>query len=119
MSLIAIRPILKDEEITISYIDDTHPKTKRQQELRERYFFECQCKRCNMPSEVPIDGFLSHKKVPLAKLEETEQRVVALTQLADAEKDPNEKIQKLKYGLRTSAPPCFSGLLTASTQGCI
>ena len=108
MSLVAIRPILKDEEITISYIDDTHPKTKRQQELKERYFFKCHCKRCSMPLQVPIDEFLSYKKLPLAELEGTEERAVALTQLADAETDPNEKIQKLEYGLRTSSPFAFS-----------
>ncbi|KAL4807180.1 hypothetical protein BDV18DRAFT_113838 [Aspergillus unguis] len=42
----AVRPIAKDEQIFISYIDTTFPKRIRQKELRERFFFTCQCIKC-------------------------------------------------------------------------
>ncbi|KAL4956153.1 hypothetical protein BDW69DRAFT_192654 [Aspergillus filifer] len=48
-----IRPIAKDEQITISYIDTTYPKRIRQKELRERYFFTCQCSKCSSTNEPP------------------------------------------------------------------
>lgn len=46
LSVRALREIAKDEEITISYIDNTNPTHKRQEELTERYFFKCECTRC-------------------------------------------------------------------------
>ncbi|KAL4783982.1 hypothetical protein BJX76DRAFT_357430 [Aspergillus varians] len=47
----AIRPIAKDEQILISYVDTTYPTRIRQKELRERYFFTCQCKKCTHEKE--------------------------------------------------------------------
>lgn len=43
----AVRPIAKDEQIFISYVDTTYPKRIRQKELGGRYFFACQCKKCS------------------------------------------------------------------------
>ncbi|KAL4944769.1 hypothetical protein BDV06DRAFT_72532 [Aspergillus oleicola] len=45
----AIRPMAKGEQVTISYIDTTYPTRIRQKELRERYFFTCQCAKCSRP----------------------------------------------------------------------
>ena len=44
--LVNLRPIEKDEEICISYINWREPRNKRQQILWERYGFECCCERC-------------------------------------------------------------------------
>ncbi|KAK0103308.1 hypothetical protein ONS95_005338 [Cadophora gregata] len=46
VSLRALRPIKKDEEIFISYIDPTESLAKRQSTLKQRYFFTCKCARC-------------------------------------------------------------------------
>ncbi|KAL2070914.1 hypothetical protein VTL71DRAFT_13940 [Oculimacula yallundae] len=46
ISLRALRPIKKDEQIFISYIDPTEEITLRQSRLKERYFFTCKCTRC-------------------------------------------------------------------------
>src|SRR5690348_441136 len=46
LEVIPMRKIRKDEEIKISYVDTTHPYRKRQDELRERYFFNCECPKC-------------------------------------------------------------------------
>ncbi|KAK6134892.1 hypothetical protein DH2020_031376 [Rehmannia glutinosa] len=44
-TIVALRPILKDEEITISYIDEDLPYEERQ-ELLADYGFRCKCPRC-------------------------------------------------------------------------
>lgn len=49
----AIRPITKDSQIFISYIDTTFPKRIRQKELQGRYFFTCQCTKCTGADEPP------------------------------------------------------------------
>ncbi|KAH7397999.1 hypothetical protein BKA64DRAFT_745539 [Cadophora sp. MPI-SDFR-AT-0126] len=46
VSLRALRPIKKDEEIFISYIDPTEDLPQRQSTLKQRYFFTCKCPRC-------------------------------------------------------------------------
>lgn len=51
LSVRALREIAKDEELTISYIDNTNPTHRRQDELTERYFFKCECTRCTSYAE--------------------------------------------------------------------
>ncbi|GAB7338519.1 hypothetical protein MBLNU457_5269t2 [Dothideomycetes sp. NU457] len=46
VSLRSLRPIAKDEEVFITYIDCTNPYTVRQEELRDRYGFICACSKC-------------------------------------------------------------------------
>ena len=46
VSLQALRPIKRDEEIFISYIDPTEEIAQRQSTLKHRYFFTCKCPRC-------------------------------------------------------------------------
>ncbi|KAI9372090.1 hypothetical protein BJX61DRAFT_543038 [Aspergillus egyptiacus] len=43
----AIRRIRRNEQVFISYVDATNPVHRRQKELRERYFFECECTKCS------------------------------------------------------------------------
>lgn len=57
ISVHTLRPVATDEEITISYIDTTSPFDKRQEELRERYFFNCSCSLCSQGSNLLLDGF--------------------------------------------------------------
>jgi hypothetical protein len=46
VSIRTLRPIKKDKEIYISYIDTTNPFKKRQEELQSRWFFTCRCAKC-------------------------------------------------------------------------
>lgn len=46
ISVHALRPLDKDEEITLSYVDGKYSFEQRQRELKERYFFTCACKLC-------------------------------------------------------------------------
>ncbi|EXJ89664.1 hypothetical protein A1O3_02731 [Capronia epimyces CBS 606.96] len=57
ISVHALRDITKDEEVTISYVDTTFPSEKRQQELRDRYFFTCQCGFCAKGPDTAQDSY--------------------------------------------------------------
>lgn len=46
MQLRSLRPIKKDEEVTINYIDTSNPYDRRQIELKARYLFDCKCPKC-------------------------------------------------------------------------
>ncbi|RIA92052.1 hypothetical protein C1645_765986 [Glomus cerebriforme] len=46
MMIRCIESIMKDQEITINYTDLSQPGEERRKELRDRYFFLCQCELC-------------------------------------------------------------------------
>lgn len=46
VSIRTVKPIKKDEEIYISYIETTNPYARRQSELKSRWFFTCKCSKC-------------------------------------------------------------------------
>lgn len=56
MTLRALDPIQKGEQIFISYIDVTEPHLRRH-ELKDRYFFTCQCDKC-VHNDGPYSTFL-------------------------------------------------------------
>ena len=51
----SLRPIKKDEEIFISYIDTTNPYYRRQHELKQRWFFTCKCTKCQKGATLAED----------------------------------------------------------------
>lgn len=46
VSIRTIKPVVKGEEITISYIESIEGRGDRQNELQERYLFKCICPKC-------------------------------------------------------------------------
>ncbi|KAJ6587175.1 hypothetical protein DFH09DRAFT_1028381 [Mycena vulgaris] len=56
LSVHAIRPIAKDEEIVHSYIDLTTTVTRdaRRSLLRDLFHFECTCERCTLPDAAAV-----------------------------------------------------------------
>ncbi|KAI9809070.1 MAG: hypothetical protein M1825_002359 [Sarcosagium campestre] len=58
MSVRSRRQIKKGEEVTISYIDSSEPFQRRQSDLKERYFFTCNCSKCQLGSTLREDRFL-------------------------------------------------------------
>ncbi|EMD62868.1 hypothetical protein COCSADRAFT_144768 [Bipolaris sorokiniana ND90Pr] len=58
ISIRTLRPIRKDKEIFISYIDTTHPYQKRQDELQARWFFTCRCAKCQDKATHQEDNWL-------------------------------------------------------------
>ncbi|KAI3004319.1 hypothetical protein CBS147346_5005 [Aspergillus niger] len=49
----ALRPIRKDEQIFITYIDVTDPYPIRQANLQSRYYFTCHCSKCTREAGSP------------------------------------------------------------------
>ncbi|KAM5494755.1 hypothetical protein MaudMau93_000053 [Microsporum audouinii] len=54
----ALRTIEPDEQVFISYIDNTNPFEIRQKELAERYFFTCRCSKCLQGDKAREDQFI-------------------------------------------------------------
>jgi hypothetical protein len=61
ISLITLSPIQKYEEIFISYVDFTQSRDLRRAELRQRYFFQCECEKCKDDLS-PYEIFLRTQK---------------------------------------------------------
>jgi hypothetical protein len=68
-TLRAILPIAKDEQIFISYIDETQRGEVRQAALKESWFFTCDCARCIEPNLASsYRSFLQSPVVTVASL---------------------------------------------------
>ncbi|RYP93243.1 hypothetical protein DL770_000618 [Monosporascus sp. CRB-9-2] len=53
----ALKPIKKGEEVLMRYVEETNPFSVRQADLRERYYFSCQCPKCTKGSKFQEDAF--------------------------------------------------------------
>ncbi|KAK2749771.1 hypothetical protein FQN55_003007 [Onygenales sp. PD_40] len=58
MYLKTLRDVKHGEQIYISYIDNTYPYERRQEELDTRYFFTCKCPKCLKGDKAREDKFL-------------------------------------------------------------
>lgn len=95
----AVRPIKKNEQIFVSYIDTTTPNEVRRKELIERYFFDCQCPKCAKGKDTPEDRF-SKPVEDTSALEEAERQALELMQSASAsDAKPDEAIACLESAL--------------------
>jgi SET and MYND domain-containing protein len=68
IELRALADIKKDEQIFISYIDPTQAKNTRQDELKGRYFFTCECEEC-VQDDNAYATFLKTNPAPFPKLD--------------------------------------------------
>lgn len=46
ITVVCTSKISPNDEVTVSYIDETQPKEKRIEELKSKYLFTCQCEKC-------------------------------------------------------------------------
>ncbi|TKX23828.1 SET domain-containing protein 6 [Elsinoe australis] len=90
-SIRSIRPIAQDEEICWSYIDANEVRKVRQQQLSNRYRFQCRCPKCtsNDPNET----------MPQSEVEHKIRRAYVS---ANLEPDPLQAKRKLKAIIRTA-----------------
>lgn len=54
----AIKPIKKGEEVFMRYIDVTNPRSVRREELRNTYYFDCECTKCKQGPTTATETFL-------------------------------------------------------------
>lgn len=105
----AVRPIKKDEQILISYIDASNPYDIRRKELSERYYFDCQCLKCFKGTDTPEDRFLTtkHDTAALAAAETKAQAFMESVSAPNCE--PTGAVRKLESAMQvldqTSAWP--------------
>jgi len=71
----AMCAISPGSEICLSYTDMYQVKAVRQQNLKETYFFECNCERCREPAEVSQDKYLGGFRCPISKCPGVLERV--------------------------------------------
>jgi hypothetical protein len=94
-----IRPIKKDEQIFISYIDATNPRDIRRKELSERYFFDCNCPKCEKGKDARGDAFLtSAPDAPAITAAETTAR--ELMRSASTDDDALNAVKKLESAMK-------------------
>lgn len=129
-SLRALKPIGEAEEIYISYVDTTNPYHRRQSELENRWFFKCNCTKCQKGAALEEDKFAHPPASLSAKVKDVadamiyheqfaqdpanyvggsqdEKRAAAIQGKAFAEyeeaqelQDPHEAIQKLEDAMQ-------------------
>lgn len=117
LSILALRPIARDEQIVVSYVDATNPRHVRQKELQDRYFFTCECSKC-------LDELTKTEDIPypLGSNEHSLVEERAFELLASARKDTSitGPILKLQYGIhvlkKTSSWPLHRQPLAALRQ---
>ncbi|KAF2808553.1 SET domain-containing protein [Mytilinidion resinicola] len=83
LSFRSLRPIKKDEEIFISYVDGTNPFARRQQELKQRWHFTCKCTKCQKGPTSPSDLFSISPNNLDAKWKETADHLLRETPFAN------------------------------------
>jgi hypothetical protein len=72
-----LRPIKKDEEIFISYIESTNPYARRQSELKSRWFFTCKCSKCQKGATLIEDKWAIKPKDLAKKWKEVADDMIA------------------------------------------
>lgn len=76
ITVITLRPIAQDEQITIAYIDPTIPFAQRQRDLKTRYHFQCRCHLC-------LPGHVSTAQDNIIKLQESAQQHLRQVHVGD------------------------------------
>ncbi|BCS03546.1 S-adenosylmethionine-dependent methyltransferase [Aspergillus luchuensis] len=92
----AIRPIQKDEQIFITYIDVTDPYPIRQHNLQSRYYFTCHCSKCTSEAASPTATTLHPAQ---------QEAYDILQSLSTSEENPAQSILKALTTLRTTSIP--------------
>ena len=64
-----LKPIRKGDEAFISYIDPSQPYSRRQHELRNKFYFLCECSLCQLRWSGPCDQFAESSKPPFKSLD--------------------------------------------------
>lgn len=96
----AVRPIKKDEQISISYIDASSPYRTRRKELSDRYFFDCRCSKCSKGADTREDAF-PETPHDSSTLEVAGKKANDLVESASApEIEPIEAVRKLESAIQ-------------------
>lgn len=97
MHIVAIKDLQPDEEILTAYIDIANPRRIRQDELRERYYFNCDCDLCTRKDWVDPREALSCKNDSVKGCD-------GMASLPDLERDEDQNVicNKCRYSWSVS-----------------
>ena len=99
LSLMSLRNIRKDDELSISYIESTDPYHRRQQLLAARYFFRCTCSKCQHGPMLREDMFLDGAIDPTS-MSAMEDATFDILEKAEKISEPNHAIQLLSEAMK-------------------
>jgi hypothetical protein len=77
ISLRTLKPIKKDQEVYISYIDATNPYHRRQSELAARWFFKCKCTKCQRGATLEVDRWACEPRTLPDKIKDVADQLIA------------------------------------------
>ena len=115
ISLRSLNEIKSGEQILISYIDPIQPREGRRAELRERYFFTCECEVCKR-DENPYQIFLRTLSTLAADEDKNSQIWLDIKTLATQAEECKSKAQDI---VNTNALLKFSWPPTSQIQSLI
>jgi hypothetical protein len=92
-----VRPLKKDQQLFLSYVDTTNPRDIRCQELQDRYYFDCNCTKCQLGNDAAEERYLIPDPNPAA-VSSAQSRAVDLKRQASA-KEPSAAILNLREAL--------------------
>lgn len=81
-SLRTLRPIGEAEEIYISYVDTTNPYHRRQSELARRWFFKCDCTKCQKGATLKEDNLARQPATLDAKIKDVADAIIKQEEFA-------------------------------------
>ncbi|KAJ4383016.1 hypothetical protein N0V86_002243 [Didymella sp. IMI 355093] len=114
----SLKPIKKDEEIFISYIDTTNPYSRRQHELKQRWFFTCRCAKCQKGATLDEDKWaIDPKSLP----QEMQQVAEMMSKTEGFASDPanfvgNSKVEKYIAAIQGKAFAEYEAAQRAPTE---
>lgn len=99
LKLVPLRKIKAGEQILIAYIDSNDHVDSRQKQLREQYFFTCNCNKCK-EELASNSGLLSTLTQPqLNAVKQTRDKALSCIESADVATSTSKKIEFLRYAI--------------------
>ncbi|KAH7076802.1 hypothetical protein BKA63DRAFT_290453 [Paraphoma chrysanthemicola] len=100
VSLRVLKPMKKGEEVFISYIDTTNPFYRRQAELASRWFFKCDCSKCQSGATLDEDKWAREPQNLPKKVKDVADAIIAHEPVA---KDPANYVGESQDEKRVAA----------------
>ncbi|KAH9873928.1 hypothetical protein IAQ61_004555 [Plenodomus lingam] len=99
-SIRTLRPIKKGEEVYISYIDTTNPFSRRQSELKARWFFVCKCTKCQKGATLDEDNWAIEPENLPNEMDHAADAIITREALAQ---DPSNYVGDSKEEIKIAA----------------
>lgn len=91
----ALRQIEEGEQIFISYVDNTNTVEIRQEELLERYYFECRCSKCEDEFKASEDLTIPSSSLEPSAIKDAERKATTLQSAAKKANNPSQAVEML------------------------